>query len=45
MKTAVITGITGQDGACLAEHSLIKGYNVFGTNWMMAVQYCFVTTR
>ena len=30
-KTAVITGITGQDGAYLAELLLAKNYNVFGT--------------
>lgn len=30
-KTAVITGITGQDGAYLAEYLLKKGYTVFGT--------------
>jgi GDPmannose 4,6-dehydratase len=30
-KTAVITGITGQDGAYLAEILLAKGYRVFGT--------------
>ena len=31
MKTAIITGITGQDGAYLAELFLGKGYKVFGT--------------
>ncbi|MDN7586457.1 GDP-mannose 4,6-dehydratase [Burkholderia seminalis] len=31
LKTAVITGITGQDGAYLAELLLGKGYRVFGT--------------
>ena len=31
MKKAVITGITGQDGAYLAELLLEKGYEVFGT--------------
>lgn len=31
MKTAVITGITGQDGAYLAQLLLEKGYSVFGT--------------
>ncbi|MPY72496.1 MAG: NAD-dependent epimerase/dehydratase family protein, partial [Alphaproteobacteria bacterium] len=31
MKTAIITGITGQDGAYLAELLLNKGYTVFGT--------------
>jgi len=30
MKTAIITGITGQDGAYLAELLLGKGYRVFG---------------
>ena len=30
MKTALITGITGQDGAYLAEYLLSKGYNVLG---------------
>lgn len=30
-KTAVVTGITGQDGAYLAELLLAKGYKVFGT--------------
>ena len=30
MKTAIITGITGQDGAYLAELLLAKGYQVFG---------------
>lgn len=31
MKTALITGITGQDGAYLAELLLNKGYKVYGT--------------
>ena len=31
MKTALITGITGQDGAYLAELLLAKGYIVYGT--------------
>ena len=30
MKTALITGVTGQDGAYLAEHLLAKGYEVHG---------------
>ncbi len=30
MKTALITGITGQDGSYLAEHLLAKGYHVVG---------------
>ncbi len=31
MKTSIITGITGQDGAYLAELLLSKGYQVYGT--------------
>jgi GDPmannose 4,6-dehydratase len=31
MKKAIVTGITGQDGAYLAEFLLSKGYQVFGT--------------
>jgi len=31
-KTALITGITGQDGAYLAKFLLSKGYSVFGTS-------------
>lgn len=31
MKTAVVTGISGQDGAYLAELLLSKGYTVYGT--------------
>jgi len=30
-KTAIITGVTGQDGAYLAELLLSKGYKVYGT--------------
>ncbi|HET7186948.1 MAG TPA: GDP-mannose 4,6-dehydratase [Gemmatimonadaceae bacterium] len=30
MRTALITGITGQDGSYLAEHLLAKGYRVVG---------------
>ncbi len=30
MKTALITGITGQDGTYLAEHLLQQGYSVYG---------------
>jgi nucleoside-diphosphate-sugar epimerase len=33
MKTALITGITGQDGAYLAEFLLGKGYIVHGVNY------------
>ena len=31
MKTALITGISGQDGAYLAKFLLNKGYEVFDT--------------
>jgi GDPmannose 4,6-dehydratase len=31
MKKAIITGITGQDAACLAKLLLSKGYKVYGT--------------
>ena len=31
MKKAIVTGITGQDGAYLAQHLLNKGYKVYGT--------------
>lgn len=31
MKTAIVTGITGQDGAYLAKNLLAKGYKVCGT--------------
>ena len=30
MKTALIAGITGQDGSYLAEHLLAEGYKIFG---------------
>lgn len=30
-KHAIVTGVTGQDGAYLAEHLLAKGYVVYGT--------------
>ena len=30
MKTAMITGVNGQDGSYLAEFLLAKGYNVIG---------------
>ena len=32
MKTALITGVTGQDGSYLAEFLLAKGYEVHGIN-------------
>lgn len=31
MKHALVTGITGQDGAYLADFLLKKGYRVYGT--------------
>ena len=31
MKKAIVTGVTGQDGAYLAELLLNKGYEVYGT--------------
>lgn len=31
MKAAIVTGVTGQDGAYLAELLLAKGYKVYGT--------------
>ena len=31
MKTAIITGVTGQDGAYLTELLVSKGYKVYGT--------------
>ena len=31
MKKAIVTGITGQDGAYLAQLLLSKGYEVYGT--------------
>ncbi len=37
MKSALVTGITGQDGSYLAEHLVEQGYKVFGlvrrTSW------------
>ena len=39
MKTAVITGITGQDGSFLAELLLEKGYDVHGTIRRSSVDY------
>jgi GDPmannose 4,6-dehydratase len=30
MNTALITGVTGQDGTYLAEHLIAQGYNVYG---------------
>ena len=39
MKTALITGITGQDGSYLAELLLEKGYDVHGTIRRSSVDY------
>lgn len=39
MKTALITGITGQDGSFLAELLLNKGYDVHGTIRRSSVDY------
>ena len=39
MKTALITGITGQDGSFLAEILLEKGYDVHGTIRRSSVDY------
>lgn len=39
MKTALITGITGQDGSFLAEFLLKKGYDVHGTIRRSSVDY------
>ena len=36
MKTALITGVRGQDGSFLAEHLLTKGYRVVGTSHVLA---------
>lgn len=39
MKTALITGVTGQDGSFLAEFLLDKGYDVHGTIRRSSVDY------
>ena len=39
MKTALITGITGQDGSFLSEFLLSKGYEVHGTIRRSSVDY------
>ena len=39
MRTALITGITGQDGSFLAEFLLEKGYDVHGTIRRSSVDY------
>ncbi|MDB6092918.1 MAG: GDP-mannose 4,6-dehydratase [Verrucomicrobia bacterium] len=37
MKKALITGVTGQDGSCLAELLLDKGHEVHGVvRWVLA---------
>lgn len=38
MKRALVTGITGQDGAYLAEFLLDKGYDVYGTHRRSSAQ-------
>ena len=38
MKTALITGITGQDGSYLAEYLLERGYEVHGTVRRVAIE-------
>ena len=40
MKTALITGVTGQDGSYLAEFLLDKGYDVHGIIRRSSVDYC-----
>ncbi len=43
MKKAVLTGITGQDGAYLAQLLLDKGYTVFGTYRLSSsTKYCLI---
>ncbi len=39
MKTALITGVTGQDGSFLSEFLLSKGYDVHGTIRRSSVDY------
>ena len=39
MRTALITGVTGQDGSFLAELLLDKGYDVHGTIRRSSVDY------
>ena len=39
IKTALITGITGQDGSCLSEFLLEKGYDVHGLIRRSSVDY------
>lgn len=39
MKTALITGVTGQDGSYLAEFLLEKGYDVYGLVRRASVDY------
>jgi len=39
MKKAIITGITGQDGAYLAELLLKKGYTVYGAYRTSSVSF------
>ena len=42
MKRALITGITGQDGAYLAELLLEKGYEVHGVKRRASSCHCMV---
>src|SRR3989442_10461604 len=39
MRSALITGITGQDGSYLAEYLLKKGYKVYGLVRRISVNY------
>ena len=39
MKTALITGITGQDGSYLSEFLLEKGYDIHGIIRRSSVDY------
>ena len=41
MKTALITGVTGQDGSYLAELLLGKGYDVHGMIRRSSTSYPF----
>ena len=38
-KTALITGLRGQDGSYLAEHLIAKGYRVIGTSHVAACNF------
>ena len=45
MKTALITGITGQDGSFLAELLLEKGYKVHGIIRRASISNQFIYTN